>query len=188
MAAADLPAVLAVQAQCYRPDLIEAREALESRLAMDPQLCWVATRKNPADDGQPSVAAYLLTHRWNRETLPALGAVLEPPCCDAKSAVPPSLTWYVHDMAVSPMAQGHGLAGRLYDAACRAARQAGLRCSRLVAVQAAARWWRRMGYAPVALPAQDLARLAPVLAHYGEGALMMERRLDAATTGPAGLR
>lgn len=173
MAAADLPAVLAVQSQCYRPDLIEAREALESRLAMDPQLCWVAACKNPADNGPRSLAAYLFTHRWCRETLPALGAVLQPSWRNAKSSEVPGLTWYVHDMAVSPDAQGHGLAGRLYEAACRAARGAGLRCSRLVAVQAAAPWWQRKGYAPVELSGTQRA----VLAHYGEGAVVMERRL-----------
>lgn len=164
MAAADLPEVLAVQAQCYRPELIESADALASRLALAPTLCWVAAHA----DAPQRLAAYLLTHPWPRETLPPLDGVLR-----HDGAADQTLTWFIHDMAVAPAGQGHGLAKRLYAKAREHAMQAGLRCSRLIAVQSAARWWQQLGYAPVALAGEAATRLS----RYGEGAVVMGREI-----------
>ena len=87
------------------------------------------------------------------------------------------MTWFVHDMAVAPAGRGTGLAPRLYKAALQAALEAGLQHSRLIAVQAAVNWWRRLGYAPMA--AQHAAVHARKLAGYGPGALIMECTLSA---------
>ncbi|MCD9122250.1 GNAT family N-acetyltransferase [Cupriavidus sp. UGS-1] len=164
MAAADLPEVLAVQAQCYRPELIESADALASRLALAPTLCWVAAHA----DAPQRLAAYLLTHPWPRETLPPLDGVLR-----HDGAADHTLTWFIHDMAVAPAGQGQGLAKRLYAKARQHAMQAGLRCSRLIAVQSAARWWQQLGYAPVALVGEAATRLS----RYGKGAVVMGREI-----------
>ncbi|MFX5610883.1 GNAT family N-acetyltransferase, partial [Acinetobacter baumannii] len=84
-----------------------------------------------------------------------------------------AVTWFIHDMAVSPAGQGQGLAKRLYAKARHGAMQAGLRCSRLVAVQSAARWWQGLGYAPVALAGEAATKLS----RYGEGAVVMGREI-----------
>jgi GNAT superfamily N-acetyltransferase len=162
MVAADLPAVLAVQLQCYPPELIESAEALASRLALAPDLCWVATRGR-------ALAAYLFTHPWPSSGLPALDARLSR---QHESDPAGELTWFVHDMAVAPTGRGGGLARRLYEAARMAAVRAGLRSSRLVAVQAAAAWWQRLGYAAVTHAAG--APAPATLARYGDGAVLME--------------
>lgn len=160
---ADLPDVLAVQSQCYGDALIESAEALGSRLALSPATCHVAR----APDGD--LLAYLFTHPWCADSLPALDGTLAPPGS-------PDLIWFVHDMAVAPAGRGTGVAARLYAAARDAVRAAGLRHARLVAVQAAADWWRRHGYAPAS--AATTARHAAKLAAYGSDAILMECRLD----------
>ncbi len=169
MAAADLPAVLAVQAACYTEVLLESRDALASRLALSPTTCWVAD-----DPRQPgTLAAYLFTHAWPETSLPPLDGLLDDG--SRQAAAPAPLTWFVHDMAVAPTGRGGGLAARLYAAAQAAALAAGLKHSRLIAVQSAAPWWRRLGYAPVA--AETAARHAGELADYGAAAILMERTL-----------
>ncbi|MDQ0141491.1 GNAT family N-acetyltransferase [Cupriavidus necator] len=169
MVLSDLPAVLAVQASCYAEALLEGQTALASRLALSPATCWVAHAPARRD----TLAAYLFTHAWPEDSLPPLDGVLDHGWC--QNAAPGTLTWFVHDMAVAPAGRGAGLAARLYAAAQAAAHDAGLRHSRLIAVQSAAPWWRRLGYAPV--PAQMAARHAGKLAAYGASAVLMERTL-----------
>lgn len=171
MTAADLPAVLQVQAQCYPPELIESVDALASRLALAPRLCWVAA---PAEATGTSarLAAYLFTHPWSRDTLPPLDGVLQREWHDGPPA-DAGLTWFVHDMAVAPEGQGRGLARRLYDRASEAARAAGLRCSRLIAVRGAARWWEGLGYARLSPGNQAATKLS----RYGREAVVMGREL-----------
>ncbi|AQV95847.1 GNAT family N-acetyltransferase [Cupriavidus necator] len=169
MVPADLPAVLAVQASCYTEVLLEGQAALASRLALSPATCWVAD--DPGQRG--ALAAYLFTHAWPDASLPPLDGLLDDGWRHA--APPDTLTWFVHDMAVAPAGRGAGLAPRLYAAAQAAARAAGLRQSRLIAVQSAASWWRRLGYAPVAV--ETAAMHAAKLAGYGASAVLMERTL-----------
>ncbi|WP_454724211.1 MULTISPECIES: GNAT family N-acetyltransferase [Cupriavidus] len=165
MTPADLPAVLGIQAQCYRGTLHESGAALASRLALSPATCWVA-----APAGQPQVlAAYLFTHMWPQDSLPPLDGTLARHWDSGEQ-----LTWFVHDMAVAPAGQGQGLAVRLYQAAHAAALDAGLRSSRLVAVQAAAGWWGRLGYQQIAPTG---AALSAKLAVYGDDAVWMGRGL-----------
>ncbi|CAG2154175.1 hypothetical protein LMG31506_05013 [Cupriavidus yeoncheonensis] len=170
MTAADLPGVLGVQAHCYQNDLLEGIDAFASRLALSPATCLVAS----AAEG-PALAGYLFTHPWPQRSLPPLDGVLKPFTHDRTEAAP--MTWFVHDMAVAPAGRGGGLALRLYEAALQAALDAGWQHSRLIAVQAAADWWRRLGYAPMA--AHQAAMHAGKLACYGPGALIMERTLSA---------
>jgi GNAT superfamily N-acetyltransferase len=137
LAVADMPAVLAVQAQCYGDMLLESSDALASRLALSPDTCWAAALPDGA------LAAYLFTHPGPKTRRPLDGVLARDWMPDA------ALTWFVHDMAVAPVGRGMGLAQRLYAAARDAALADGLRSSRLIAVQSAA-VWRRLGYATIA--------------------------------------
>jgi len=159
---ADLPGVSAVQAQCYGDALLESDAALASRIALSPHTCWVATRA----DG--TLLGYLLTHPWPAASLPPWDGLLS---SDWPAHTP--LVWFVHDMAVAPAGRGTGIALRLYEAARAAAVEQGLDMSRLIAVQSAAPWWRRLGYAPSAAAATHATKLAT----YGETAVLMEKRL-----------
>ncbi|MEN7528970.1 GNAT family N-acetyltransferase [Cupriavidus sp. DL-D2] len=158
MRAADLPAVLDIQAQCYGAALVETAAALASRLDLSPSTCWISG----LPDG--TLAAYLFTHAWPETSLPPWNGALARDWRDSES-----LTWFVHDMAVAPIGRGAGLAAQLYEAAREVAWNAGLRSSRLVAVQDADGFWRKLGYAPVARHS-----LGAKLATYGEGAVLME--------------
>lgn len=167
MRAADLPAILDVQAQCYGDALIESADALSSRLALSPGTCWVAV----LSDG--TLAGYLFTHAWPEATLPPWNGQL---VCDWPNDEP--LTWFVHDMAVAPIGRGLRLAVQLHSAARDVAAASGLRSSRLVAVQSADRYWRRFGYAPMAA-----GKHAAKLEMYGAGAVLMGCQLEIKVPG-----
>ncbi|WER45720.1 GNAT family N-acetyltransferase [Cupriavidus sp. WKF15] len=169
MTTADLPGVLEIQKQCYHSGLLEGAEAFASRLTLSPATCAVA---ESIDDR--TLAGYLFTHPWPQDSLPPLDGVLKP--CVLGGTAAAAITWFVHDMAVAPAGRGSGLALRLYEAALRAALEAGLRHSRLIAVQAAAGWWRRLGYAP--MTAHRAATHAGKLACYGPDAVIMECALS----------
>lgn len=156
MRATDIDAVLAVQAQCYRDDLIESRAALASRQRLSPDTCWVAE-----EDGH--VHGYLFAHPWQGEQPPALDTPLPalPEHCD---------TLFLHDMALSKTARGQGLAPRLMEKVLQYARHSGLNCARLVAVQGADHYWKRQGFLPYPLRPGKLAC-------YGQGAQGMLRAL-----------
>jgi len=161
MRATDLRAVLAVQAHCYGNALVESAEALASRLTLSPDTCWVAAMPGG------TLAGYLFTHAWPEASLPPWNGLL---ACDWPADA--ALTWFVHDMAVAPAGRGTGVAAQLYGAARDVAKRAGLRTSRLIAVQSADAYWRRLGYAPI-----DPHAHARKLATYGDAALLMGCRL-----------
>lgn len=161
MRPADLPHVLAVQAQAYGDVMLESEATLGSRLALSPATCWVAV------DEAAVVAGYLFTHPWRLAAPPPLDTVL-----DALPDAPDC--WYVHDMALAPRTRGAGVAARLYAAALASAQSLGLGASALVAVQQSQGFWARFGYAA----ATDVSPLiAAKLAGYGDGAVFMTRTL-----------
>ncbi|WP_259043780.1 GNAT family N-acetyltransferase [Chromobacterium alkanivorans] len=79
-------------------------------------------------------------------------------------------TLFIHDLALHPDARGHGLGPRLVQTVLGQGRRRGLRQARLVAVQGAARYWRRFGY-------QACARDDYTRRTYGESAVGMQRPL-----------
>ena len=156
MAETDLDAVLDVQHHCYPDHLIESRTALLSRQRLAPHTCWIAASPQ-------GCLGYLFAHPWAGEQLPALDAALP-----ALPAQPDSL--FVHDLALHPRGRGRGLARRLLRPAFEHARQQGLRYSRLIAVEGAARFWHTLGYeARPTCPSKT--------AQYGETAVLMARPL-----------
>lgn len=147
----DLPAVMAIQRACYGSALLEPLHVLRARLAAASDTCWVALH-----GGQ--VQAYLAAYRSRLGAVTALNGAFRP------VAAPDTL--YLHDLAVHPEAHGAGLGGRLVDTLLARARQEGLRWSALVAVQGAAPYWQRRGFAShVADPA--------ALHSYGEADYMV---------------
>jgi len=162
MAPADLPAVLALQAQCYGPEFLESAQAFEAKLRAAAALgtCWLASRA-----GQP--LAYAVSLPLCPETLPALDA---PQC--ALPAEPQLL--YLHDMAVAPAGRAMGVARRLLALLEARAQALGLGRMGLVAVQGSLPYWQRHGFAPL----QQLpAALQRKLASFGQQARYLERPL-----------
>lgn len=157
--AADLPAILAVQRQCYLPSMNEDAATWAGRLAAAADFVWVGER-----DG--AVGAYLATYPSCLGKVTPLGGNF------AVAAAADCL--YLHDLAVAPLAAGRGLGARLVDCALNAARHHGWQHAALVCVQDAFAFWQKQGFSePGALaPAAQAA-----LASYPGAARYMTRHL-----------
>ncbi|WP_312160518.1 GNAT family N-acetyltransferase [Phenylobacterium sp.] len=161
LAAADMPAVAALQLVAFAPLFHEPEEILASRLVVAPTLCWGAFQGE-------GLLAYILSHPWPAASPPPIGTRLAPP--------PPTDNWFVHDLAIGPAARGLGLGRALVGAAAGAALDFGLSRGDLVAVQGAWRFWEKLGYAAQAdLPEPLRAKVAG----YGEDARYMTADLAA---------
>jgi predicted N-acetyltransferase YhbS len=123
--------------------------------------CLAATR------GEVLIA-YLLAHGWPGESPPPVGALLE-----QQGA---SDVLFIHDLAVSSAGRGSGIGRRLVDRALELAAQDGLTRAELIAVEGAASYWRRLGFAEPATP----AALAAKVASYGQEARWMTRNISLA--------
>lgn len=165
MSAADLPCVMAIQAEAYASaDFAPEQPAVfRDRMALAPGLCLVAC--DVAVDGTGAVLGYLVSHPWHDAAPPALDCAL--------GALPvPARFWYLHDCAIDARAHGQGMAAALYAHASARARALGLGRGALVAVGDAAGYWARQGYR-----VQERADLQAKLAGYGPGARYMVREL-----------
>lgn len=168
---ADVPQVLALQAQCYEAQFLESGKAFEAKLgAAEPHRCsWLAC--------QGSVAlAYVVALPVCLRALPVLGAT-----SIAISAQPELL--YLHDLAVAPAGRSLGLGRRLAVQVEHSAQALGLDRIGLVAVQSSEAYWRRLGFEELEILPEGLA---VKLASFGAEARWMERRLRSGpTTRPA---
>ena len=161
-----LDGLLAVQRACYGDALVEGAEVFARRIA-SPCHCSLVAEV----DGQ--VGAYLAAyHSVHGKVTPLQG--------DFESVAPPGAadTLYLHDLAVRPQLAGRGLAQALLALLHGQALAHGLQRAALVSVQGSQPFWQRQGYAVQAL-AQKAQHAQ--LAHYGDSAVYMVRRLDASS-------
>lgn len=158
MMPADVRAVLAVQAQCYLPALIEDESSVRARLDVSPDTAWLA-------EDEAGVCAYLVAYRSLVGKVTPLGGAFD-------VAADPG-TLYLHDLAVARRARGRGLAQALVGLAGEQARAEGLAYSSLVAAQASREFWQKHGYAVVSeLEPRELVNLA---SYGGQGDYMVKR-------------
>ena len=158
MTAADLDGVVDV-ARLSFPDHFESRACFENRLALSPAMSFVLAG---ADD---AVRGYLFAYPWKGQTAPALNTLIE--------AIPAEADLiYLHDLALHPQARGGGSTAAVVDRLVGQAMEDGWPAVALVAVNDAAGFWARHGFAP-----QDPPGMAAKLASYGSDARYMERRL-----------
>jgi GNAT superfamily N-acetyltransferase len=132
MLACDVPAMLAVQAQCYEPAMNEPGDVLLARLAACPDTAWVALQAS----GQ--VGAYLVAYRSSLGKVAPLG--------HAFSHSPDADVLYLHDLAIGTRSRGQGVAQRLVAHARQQAAAAGLRGLALVSVNDTVPFWQRMAF------------------------------------------
>lgn len=163
MQAADIPDVLAVQADAYPGILHESAGFFLNRLALSAGTCWVAR-----DEEDGGLLGYLVAYPWSDGLPPALGVPLATLPARADH-------WFLHDCAVHPAAQGRGVGKALYEAGRHHAQDAGLRGACLVALASAVPYWLRLGYSA---PASAMPGLAEKLRQYGDGACYLRRALD----------
>lgn len=158
MQAADVPAMLAVQAQCYEPAMNEPGEVLLARFEACPDTAWVAV----APTGE--VGAYLVAYRSHLGKVTPLG--------HAFAHAPGADVLYLHDLAIGTALRGQGVAQQLLGHARAQAAQQGLRGLALVSVNGTVAFWQRMGF-QVGVPCPDAE---PLLHTYPTGAQYMVGR------------
>ena len=157
MVAADLPAVMAAAAQVH-PDYPEGKAVFTERLALHPAGCLVLA-------GGEGIGGYVLSHPWRFGQVPALDSLLGALPEDADA-------YYIHDLALLPVARGGGAASACVHRLAAHARAAGFARMTLVAVGNSAGFWQRQGFRE----AHDEA-LARKLASYDSAARYMIRDL-----------
>lgn len=158
MAAADLPAVLAV-ADVVHPGFPERPEVFAERLALFAEGCHVLAHGD-------RVLGYIVSHPWFAGSPVPLDTLVER--LPAREQ-----TRYLHDIALMPEARGAGLAVRGVSRVIRDAYRAGVATASLVAVNGSGAFWARQGFVPVEDPAVR-RKLAP----YGDDAAFMVRDLS----------
>ncbi len=155
LGAADVNAVLRIQAQCYGDGFAEPGEVFTRRLQSVGHCSWAAEQGG-------ELVAYLAAY-WSR---PGAITPLNGDFTDYADAS----VLYLHDMAVSSVVAGQGLAQRMVQAVKTQARARGVQRTALVSVQGSQLYWERQGY-----KADSVTNAAQQqhLASYGESALYM---------------
>lgn len=164
IATADVPAVLALQAQCYGPDFLESAEAFQAKLDATRHLhCSYL-----AVDGDEPLA-YVVSLPVDDGELPALDAPTVTPARAPR-------TLYLHDLAVSPAGRAQRLGHKLVRQVVQRAQDMGLARIALIAVQGSQGYWERQGFAVFDVDAGSA--MAGKLASFGSGATLMHRALS----------
>jgi GNAT superfamily N-acetyltransferase len=108
---------------------------------------------------------YVLSHPWRFGDAPALNATL--------GSLPPEPdTYYLHDLAILPVARRIGAASYIVAALEKHARAKGFPSMTLIAVNQSRPFWERHGFAPLELPG-----LTEKLLSYEPEAKMMAKPL-----------
>ena len=153
----DLDAVVGI-AGTVHPDFYESAEVLAERQRLyhfGSYLLEVNERP----------AGYVLSHPWKMGTLPSLNALLRELPADAD-------TYYIHDLALLPVARRVGAASYITNALAKHARAHGFPTMSLVAVNGSVPYWEKHEFAVA-----DIPELFPKLLSYEPEARLMVRRL-----------
>lgn len=135
----------------------ERAAVFAERLSLYPAGCFLLEM-----DGRP--VGYCISHPWRDGQSPALNHPIGAIPADADC-------YYLHDLALLPMARGSGASATAVERVVGQARLAGYRRIALVAVHGAERFWRQHGFV-------DVVGAGP----YGAGSVFMRRPV-----GEAGL-
>lgn len=153
----DLPAVERIAAAVH-PDFYEAPEVLAERQLLYRNGCYLL------ELGEKP-AGYVLSHPWRYGGLPALNARLT-----ALPAAPD--TYYLHDLALLPVARRVGAASQIVRALIKHAAVENYQTMTLVAVNGSVPFWEKHGFAVAEIP-----ELYGKLLSYEEAARYMVKHL-----------
>ena len=153
----DLDAVAEIAGKVH-PDFYEAPEVLTERQRLYHHGAYLLeVNERPA--------GYILSHPWRFGTLPSLNTLLG----DLPDG---SDTYYIHDLALLPVARRVGAASYITNALSKHARAHGFPTMSLVAVNGSQGFWERHEFEVV-----DIPELFPKLLSYESEARLMVRRL-----------
>ena len=165
MSIADLPSVNELATRIH-PDYPEDDAVFAERLRLYPEGCRVL-------EGEHGLVAYVVSHPWRHQEPPPLNALL--------GALPPRpSTFYIHDLAMAPEAQGTGAGASIVALLADHASASGLSSMSLIAVNGSAGFWQRQGFEAVHNPLLDSR-----LRSYGDDARFMSRTLQASGWHPS---
>jgi len=157
MSAYDLPAVAEI-AGVVHPKFPEAPEVLAERQSLYHNGAYLL------EIGERP-AGYVLSHPWRFGTLPALDSLLGEIPLDAD-------TYYIHDLALLPVARRIGAATFITNALAKHARARAFPTMSLIAVNGSAGFWGRHEF-----ELADVPHLNEKLMSYENEARLMVRRL-----------
>ena len=153
----DMPAVEKIAAAVH-PDFFESLDVLAERQ----RIYFHGTYLLEVNE-RP--AGYVLSHPWRHGDLPTLNTLLGELPADAD-------TYYIHDLALLPVARRIGAASFITEALAKHARAHGYPTMSLVAVNGSQGFWERHGFA-----VEDRPDLTQKLTSYEDAARLMVRRL-----------
>ncbi|HEV7718149.1 MAG TPA: GNAT family N-acetyltransferase [Arsenicitalea sp.] len=158
MTAFDLPEVEKIAAQVH-PGFFEAAAVLAEKQALYRNGAYMLEIGE-----RPS--GYVLSHPWTARSIPALNALLV--------RLPPDAgTYYIHDLALLPVARRVGAASHIVEALAKHGKAHGFATMSLVAVNGSRGFWERHGFA-----VEDVPELAEKLLGYEAAAKFMVKRLS----------
>ncbi|GGQ33410.1 N-acetyltransferase [Shewanella litoralis] len=128
----DWSSIMTIQAQCYVELTPESLSVMQSKWLASPATCVVFEQAQ-------QVLAYALVHPWTPGDAPSLA--IEITTQDVNS-------WYLHDMAIAPNAQGLGIGKQLLTHILNQGRALDIDGIGLVAVQDAHSYWLQQGFKP----------------------------------------
>ena len=140
MTAYDLPAVEKIAAVVH-PGFPESSEVLADRQRLYHNGCYLfEIREKPA--------GYVLSHPWRAGAPPALNSMLGEIPADAT-------TYYLHDLALLPVARRIGAASEIVEALTKHATVRGFSTMSLIAVNGSQGFWQKHGFAVTEIPELD---------------------------------
>jgi GNAT superfamily N-acetyltransferase len=153
----DMPAVVQI-ADAVHPGFFETPEVLAERQRLYFHGAYLLeVNERPA--------GYVLSHPWRLGELPALNTLLGELPADSD-------TYYIHDLALMPVARRIGAASFIVEALAKHARAHGHASMSLVAVNGSQGFWERHAFVVA-----DRPDLTQKLASYEDGARYMVRDL-----------
>lgn len=157
MTAYDVPAVVKIAAIVH-PGFYESPDVLTERQRLYHNGCYLF------EIGEKP-AGYVLSHPWREGSPPLLNAML--------GEIPPDAsTYYLHDLALLPVARNIGAASEIVRALTKHATARGFGTMSLVAVNGSRGFWERQGFVEARVPA-----LADKLLSYEPEAVLMVKPL-----------
>ena len=127
----DWPQIMAIQAACYTEVTPEPLSAMRSKWLASADTCWVI-------ENSLQVCGYALSHPWYKGQAAKLN--IETPAQVNGDCL------YLHDMAISPEAQGSGAGKMLMTQLINHSKTLNVLGIGLVAVQGANTYWQRFGF------------------------------------------
>ena len=153
----DLPAVETIAAEVH-PSFFETPEVLAERQHLYRNGAYLL------EIGERP-AGYILSHPWRFGSLPELNTLVGDIPTDAD-------TYYIHDLALLPVARRIGAASFMTEALAKHASAHGFATMSLVAVNGSQSFWERLAF-----EVEDRPDLKKKLASYEDAARLMVRRL-----------